>query len=63
MFGRWGRERRERIAEARAAAAKSERLSLVIDHLREEAAPIAAWAQQRYEQNHLTELFKSGRSR
>lgn len=57
----WGRLRRERIAESQAAAEKSDRLALVIEHLQKEALLIGAWATDRYEQNHLTELFHRGR--
>lgn len=62
MFGRWGAARRERIEESRAATAKSERLALVLEHLAAEAAAVGAWAQERYDQNHLTDLFHRGRS-
>lgn len=63
MFGRWSRERRQRIAEAQRAVAVSERKAVLIGHLREEALSVAAWAQERYEENHLTELFLHGRRR
>jgi hypothetical protein len=61
MFGRWSRERRRRIAEAQRAAATSERKEPLIEHLREEASAVAEWAQARYEENHLTELFHRSR--
>lgn len=61
MLGRWRREREQRIAEAKAATARSERLAVLIDMLIAEAHAVNAWAQERYEQNHLTDLFHRGR--
>lgn len=63
MLGHWRREREERIAESRAAAARSERLAVVIDYIRDEALAVNAWAVARFEENHLTSLFHSGRRR
>lgn len=61
MFGL--ERRRQRIAESQAAAAKSDRLRPAIEHLVAEAGAIGAWAAERYERNHLTELFHMGRGR
>jgi len=54
--------RRERLEESRAALAKSERLQPAIEMIRSEALGIGAWAHERYERNHLTDLFLRGRS-
>jgi hypothetical protein len=59
MFGR--KARRRRIAEAEAAIARTERLRPFIDMLVAEAREVGEWAQERYEHNHLTELFNAGR--
>lgn len=61
MFGKWRRDRERRIAESRAALAESERLADVVENIKAEAVAVGSWARRRYEENHLNELFKSGR--
>jgi hypothetical protein len=59
---RWRHERNRRLEEARAALARQERLGEVIDWQRAEAAEVSAWARERLQLNHLTELFITQRS-
>jgi hypothetical protein len=61
LFGRHREDREERIAEARRAIAKQERLGRAIEWQRQEAADVSSWARKRLEANHLTELFLSTR--
>lgn len=57
------RRRRARIEESEAALRKQERLGAIIDWQRQEAAEVSAWARERLEMNHLTELFLTTRGR
>ena len=57
----WRRRRAERIAEARAATERTQRLARAVSPLIEEARQVTAWAEARIEQNHLAELFLQGR--
>ena len=58
---RFRRQRKQRLAESRAAIERQERLGEVIDWQRAEAAEVAAWAIERLRANHLTELFLTTR--
>jgi hypothetical protein len=63
MLDRWRRAREERIAESRSSSEETERLARAMETLKREALTIGSWAQQRYEENHLTEMFRAGRRR
>lgn len=61
IFGRWRRQRDERIAVSQKATERTKRLADAVSPLLEEAQAVTSWAERRIERNHLADLFVEGR--